>query len=1102
MRKLFLILMTLIACTWSIEAQTHTYHGTVLDAANNEPLIGATIMPIGGGQGVAADLDGQFTLTVPASVKKATISYVGYTSQTVVLEDNATYYLSSSATNLDDVVVVAYGTATKESLTGSIAVVGSKDISERPVTSVTQALEGNAPGVQVNGSTGTPGSAPDIRIRGFNSINGSNAPLYVVDGIPFVGTIADINPADVESMSVLKDAASCALYGNRGANGVILITTKKAKSVGKIDVNLSVRLGAYTRGLPFYDRLSPNDWMQQAYWAQVNGGVSQETNLNTPTSELAAARYRNIRIYAGNNFIENYAQSNIYGLPNDQLFYCSDDANDAMNGMFIGGNPLPGYTDLDWWDAVSRTGFRQEYNVSAAGATEKFNVFGSIGYMKEDGYTIGTGFERYSARLNANFQPVSYFKFGFNVNTAQQSADNGQADASNLTAVNNPFLSQIFAPVFPYYQHNEDGSIAYDAAGNPIWNTAGYLQATNVAWELRLNQNNSNVTKFDGTLYGTAVLPYNFELTVRGQMMRDKTNTTEYNNNVVGSQRGSGMLTDYFQYVGQHNFMQTLDWSHEYGLNHVDVMLNHENYEEFSNMAYIMKSDQIMPDMIVLSNFSNLMYGLDSKAKLRRESYLGRARYNYNQQYFLEASIRRDGTSKFSRAHRWGNFWSVGGSWIITKEKFMQELLWLNYLKLRASYGSVGNDASAPTYSAYNLYGWNTYSGYSVIAPSQLAVNTLKWEATKTLDLALEGSLFDDRFNFSVGYFNKRNSDLLFSYVLPLSYGMSVNGSNSAIQQNIGSMVNYGWELAFGVDIIRNADFYWNFKIDGTFLKNKIKKLPGGNDLPSQGLFLGRSLYEHMYPTWVGVEQYSGRSMYEIDPTGITFINTNADGTTYFNEDLFNTYIENARLDAASGNSVFMEQDGKYYTSNVNWASTNLQGSALPTVYGSFSTALSWKGINLGVLFTYSLGGKTMDANYFGLMNIGQSAPSALHKDILMSWTENPDPEHITLQNNVIDPDGVPQVNGYLNSYNNAGSSRFLTSSSYLTLKNINISYDLPRKWMEAIKLQGINIGFTCDNVFILAKRKGMNPTYGFGGGQGNYYVPSRVYSFQLNVKF
>lgn len=257
-----------------------------------------------------------------------------------------------------------------------------------------------------------------------------------------------------------------------------------------------------------------------------------------------------------------------------------------------------------------------------------------------------------------------------------------------------------------------------------------------------------------------------------------------------------------------------------------------------------------------------------------------------------------------------------------------------------------------------------------------------------------------------------------------------------------------------------------------------------------------------MQPTWAGVEQYSGQSMYEISRDGINFINTNPDGTNYFNETLFNQTVEEARLDAAEGYSVFMEKDGKYYSSNTEFASTQLQGSALPDVYGSFSTSLSWKGINFGVLFTYQIGGKTYDSNYAQLMNISTTSPGAVHKDVLKSWTANPDPEHITLANNVIDPKGVPELNSQFNVYNNSGSSRFITNGSYLCLKNINLSYDLPAKWMQAIKLQGINVGFTCDDLFIVTKRKGMNPTYGYAGGQGQYYVPSRVFSFQLNVKF
>jgi len=1108
MRKLFLIIMTLIACGCVAMAQT-TYHGTVVDAANNEPLIGATVMPIGGGSGAATDIDGKFSITVPANVKTAKISYVGYKEQTVNLHQNMTVYLAATDQTLDDLVVVAYGTATKESLTGSVAVVGAKDIEDRPVTSVTQALEGNAPGVQVNNSTGTPGSAPTIRIRGFNSINGENNPLYVVDGIPFEGSINDLNPADIESMSVLKDAASCALYGNRGANGVILITTKKAKSVGKVDVTVQIREGIYERGLPFYDRLGANDWMQAQFDAIVNGAT--RNNLLNSNGSRDRAYY--VDYYAKGALIKEKLYLNIYGVPNNELFVI--DPNDPSKANFFGGEMLPGYRgDRDWWDAISRHGNRQEYVVNASGATDKFNMFASAGYLKEQGYMLGTDFERFNGRVNANYQPTSYLRMGMNFALTQQNSETGQADDKNLDAVNNPFLTQFNAPIYPYYAHDAEGNIIRDEKGKPVWNTSGsYLQGTNQAWELRLNKNNYNKTALDANVYATAIIPYGFEFTVRGQMFRSKQTFTEYNNNIVGSQAGVGMLTKEFDVYSSSTINEALTWNHDYGKNHIDVLLSHENFNTKVTYDYILKSNQQLDNNYLLNNFSTEELDASGGSQVRLESYLGRARYNFDQKYFGEVSIRRDGSSRFAKDYRWGTFWSVGASWIITKERFMESTQnWLNYLKLRAAYGTVGNDASANQYAYQTLYSWSQYDGLGTLLPATLGTPNLKWEATKTFDIALEGSLFDDRFNFSIGYFNKQNSDLLFRYTLPGSMGTltgsSNAGSNPSVWRNVGTMQNTGWELQFGVDIIRNQDWKWNFNIDATFIKNKITKLPDGRDLPGQNLFIGESRYIFKTYTFAGVDQLTGQSMYYIDPKSPDFYTYDKDGVGFYDNDQYLARVEKARTDK---NAVFIEtEDGKYYTSDPNNASRVIHGTAIPTVYGSFGTNASWKGINLGLLFTYSLGGKTMDSNYISLMNC--TNPGALHKDVLKSWTEAPsnfttDEVNEMIANNTyyegrLDPNGIPQLNSNYSAKNNSSSSRFLTSSSYLTLKNINVSYDFPKKWVNALKMTGLNIGFSCDNVFIAAKRKGMNPTYGFAGGQGAYYVPARVYSFQLTAKF
>lgn len=1094
MRKLFLILMTVIACTWSLSAQTRTYHGTVLDAANNEPLIGATIMPIGGGQGAAADLDGNFTLTVPQNVKQATVTYVGYKSKTVTLADKMTVYLESSSTSLDDVVVVAYGTANKESLTGSVAVVGAKEIEDRPVTSVTSALEGNAPGVQVNNSVSKPGSAPSIRIRGFNSFTSSaQSPLYVVDGIVFDGSISDINPSDIESMSVLKDAASCALYGNRGANGVILINTKRAKGQGKVDVTLQVRQGMYNRGLPEYDRLDADQWMETALSGWARGRYTAGKDKGTFKS------YEDALAASAPNFINGFVNNtNIYNLPGNELF--------SPEGKIL-GQVLPGYTDLDWWDAISRSGYRQEYNLNAAGATEKFDVFASVGYLKENGYMLATDFERFNGRIVANYQPTSYLKVGVNLAASYQNSEEGNADSGALNATTNPFLAQFYPPIQSYYAHEEDGSIKYEN-GNPVWNIDGLNKGSNIAWIMRLDKKDYTTNNISGSVYGTAIIPYGFEFTVRGNISRIKQTGTEYANNIIGAQQGNGGL-DLINYnQGSHTFMQTLTWSHEYGAHHVDAMLDHENYQYGDKQYFERKSGQLLADNISLNNFRNLDADSEASASYRTESYLGRVRYNYDQKYFGEVSIRRDGTSRFAKNNRWGTFWSVGASWILTKEKFMQNIDWLNYLKLRAAYGSVGNDAAASAYTYLTLYNqYFTYDGYGTLFPSSIGVQNLKWEATKTLDIALEGSLFNDRFNFTIGYFDKRNSDLLYPLTLPFSQGTLANSGNlPSITQNMCTMTNRGWELQFGVDIIRNADLRWNFSLDASFVKNKILSLPNGRDVVGQGLFQGKSLYEHFNYEWAGVDELTGNSLYYINPSSPEWYEYNSEGKFVFNQDLYDKTIAEAK----STGHYFEDENGVAYTDRTTYARRKLMGTALPTVYGSFGTTLSWKGINFGLLFTYSLGGKTYNDNYASLMSLNAQSPGALHKDILNAWNGAPEGtverEKVNgiyhINSGDVNANGVPAVDTTLDQYNNASSSRWLVSNNYLSLKNLNVSYDFPKKWVNALSMQGLNLGFSVDNLFIITRQKGLNPQYSSAGGQGAYYVPARVFSFQLTAKF
>lgn len=1092
MRKLFLILMSLVAVSWSAIAQNRTVHGTVVDAADNEPLIGVTVMPIGGGQGAATDVDGKFTLSVPANVHQIKVSYVGYKEQTVAISNNMVIRMASSSTNLDDVVVVAYGTANKESLTGSVAVVGAKEIEDRPITSVTSALEGSAPGVSVNSSASSPGSAPAIRIRGYNSFtSGAMSPLYVVDGLVYNGDIASINPADVESMSVLKDAASCALYGSRGANGVVLITTKKAKGQGKVDVNVQMNWGAYGLALPLYDRLGVNKWMEASIRGLANGDV-YNSNGEMSYADAVAARTT--------TFVNDYLKGgNIFGIQNEEGVWQRVEGYDVFdqNGLMAPGVAvMPGYTDLDWWDAITRTGSRQEYNINAAGATEKFDAFASVGYLTQDGYVLNSDFRRFTSRFNANYNPVSYFRAGMNLSAAYSTGT--VANASNQTAVTNPFLTMFTAPVKPIFMHGEDGQILRNADGSPVYAiNDGLNDSSNLIQATKLNKISNKALSVDASLYGTAILPYGFEATVRGGMYRYKSDYNDYSNNQEGSQKGVGGLDRDYQSIYNYSFSQSLNWSHEYGINHVDVLLHHENYKVESDESYFRLSGQKLDNRYDLSNFEEITNHVQEIMGYTTESYLGRVRYNYDQKYFGEFSLNRDGSSQFHKDHRWGTFWSVGASWIISKEKFMQNLNWLNYLKFRAAYGTTGNNQACSYYNYMTLFSFNA-TGSLIL--SQLAAPELRWESTNTLDLALEGSLFDDRFNFTVGFFDKRNADLIYSLTKPFSSGTIGNsGSLPSVLTNIGEMQNYGWELQFGVDIIRNANVVWDFNIDASFITNKIKKLPNGRDLPGQGLFQGKSRYEKYTYEWAGVDQMNGRSLYYMNPNSPDFYSYDENGARVYNEDLWNQKVQ-----AAKNANAYVEIDGVPYTYDTVHAGRKLMGSALPVVFGSFGSNVSWKGLRFGLLFTYSLGGKVMDNNYNSLMSFSKGSAGALHKDVLKGWTQVP--EGMTEDSpKRIDRHGIPQINGENGGYSTQESSQYLIGADYLSLKNLSLSYDLPRKWVNALKLQNINVGFQMENVFIATRRKGLNSMSSAGGTVGStgaYYQPARTYTFQLGVKF
>ena len=1033
--------------------------GKVVASEDGEPVIGASIKVAGTNTGTVTDVDGNFSLNVPAG-SKLEITYIGMNPQTVKASSNMKIALTSDNKSLDEVVVVAYGTAKRQSITGSVSAVDAKEIENRISTSVTGALEGAAPGVQVNNSYGEPGASPKIHIRGVGTlVKDADQPLYVVDGTVFEGNIAELNPNDIESMSVLKDAASSALYGNRAANGVVLITTKRAKLSNKPTFNLQINQGVYSRGIGEYERLGVTQWMEQA-WKSVKYGAMSNQGLDA----TAAAQYATAHV------IGDLVKRNIFDADDDKLF-------DA-NGKLI-ANRLSGYDDLDWEDAVERTGYRQEYNMSAGITGDKYNVYTSAGYLNEKGYTLNSGYERFTGRINSKYNPTKWFETGLNLSgTVSNRSFNENAKESYYA---NPFyVTRYMAPVYPVYMHNADGSYALDANGEKQYDTTSdYLDNRNIAYEIRTDQDKSRRSVIDAQIYGKINLPYGFSALVKANVNNANTNRQTYNNpNIGDGATNNGRLSQYTYQYTNYTGQELLTWAQTYGKHSVDALLGHENYSWQRKYSFLMNTNMAVDGNFTLGNFLNNSSTEGYNYDYKTESYLGRVRYNYDEKYFVDFSYRRDGSSKFAKDNRWGNFFSFGANWNVKKENFMKNVDWVNDLRVRASYGEVGNDAGVDYYGYKALYYINKNAGDAALMKYTLAAPNIKWETTQTVDFGIEGKLFN-RLNFSIGYFDKRSKDLLFQVRMPLSAGSFAydeNMMNLAQYQNIGTISNRGFEIALSGDVIRKNDWTWNLAFDATTLKNKVIKLPGGKDILHgvQNYSEGHSAYEFYTYHFAGVDQMTGNSLYDLDAT----------------------------MEAtAEAVGALVEINGTKYTTNTSYAERKWAGTALPSVYGSFGSTLRWKDLSLGLLFTYSLGGKVYDASYQSLMSPSSSSANAYHKDVLKAWDGVPEGMTETSANR-IDPNGVPVFDPVLSTDNNATSDRWLTSGDYLIFKNINLSYNLPKALVKGWGLEGLTLKAGAENLFTLTSRKGLNPQYAFNGGSDDTYVSARVFNFGVSVTF
>ena len=1087
MKRISLTLASLFLFVGLALAQTKVT-GTVVTYEDNEPIIGATIQVVGAANiGTITDYDGNFSLDVPAGHKTLRITYIGMEPLDIAVSSKPLrIQLRSDENTLDEVVVVAYGTQKKTSLTGSIQEVKSDAIELRPVSSVASALEGSVSGVQVNSTYGAPGSDPSIRIRGIGTVNGSSSPLYILDGVPYGGNISDLNPADIESMSILKDAASAALYGNRASNGVILITTKKGKE-GKMNVTLDIKQGSYSRGVKEYARLGARDWMNME-WQNL-----KNYNISANGYSIAEAE-----AYANEHLIEDRLFLNIFNKADNQLF---------ENGKLVSDAQMLGTygKDLDWNDQAVRSGYRQEYNLTVNGASDKLNYLVSLGYLDENGYLKDSGFDRLSARVSVNFQPKKWLKAGVNLSGTHQNFKNTNGDSDS--GYTNVFMyARNISPIYPVHLHDvTTGNYMYDLNGRLQYDPGYYTDANgneistrnqyvdrHVMWENELNSDKTVRNTMNAITFADFILPYNITFTLKGSVnLRQSFNST-YNSAVIGDGKGNAGRSKRVNYrYKDYSFHQQLHWSHEFGVHSLDALLGHENYAWSRNYLYGFKTDETSAGMEQLANFNSItsLDGYDDN--YRTESYLGRVRYGYDNRYNGEVSFRRDGSSRFAKKARWGNFWSVGANWVVSNEQFMKKYDWVDYLKLRADYGEVANDAGAGYYASLALSELTQNANHGGYFISQFPNEDLIWETGQSWGVGLELRLFK-KLNVNIDYFNRRNKDLIFDVYHPLSAGAtSTSSAVSTTTRNLGVISNHGWELSADMDVFKNKDWKINLSASATFQKNKVVKLPEQNkDGIVSGIHKiveGKDRYQFYTYTWKGVDTYNGNSLYAFDGDNYYF---ESDGVVYGNSE------KGSKISGTNLNYVTVIDGVPYTYRATTYGKKEFHGSALPDVFGSFGANVSWKSLSLNAIFTYQLGGKVIDYVYQGLMSTS-TAPTALHKDILASWTTSDATEAHTLN-----PSGTPVIDRNLSTYNNTTSSRWLTSASYLVLKNLTLTYQLPKEWVRKVDMDNICLTASCENVFTTTKRLGMNPQQSFNGTQYNYLVTPRVFSVGVNVKF
>lgn len=1038
-KQFYQLLLALICFTSSAFAQTLKVTGTVSDK-NSEPIIGASVTISGTTKGTVTDLDGKFSLQANKG-DEITISYIGFKTEKVkVTSSQINVTLNEEDAALDEVVVVG-AVMRKSDLTGSVAMIDSKTLEERPVTSVNEAIQGRMPGVSIT-TNANPADDSSIKIRGVNTINSGSDPIYVVDGQVMDNTYGgfnSINPNDVENIQVLKDASATAIYGSRGANGVVLITTKKAKKgEGKVEYAGFVSV-THKSNIP--ETMNAQQLGDLRIDAFANGYM-----MDNPNADRQA--------YINNTLL------------NTNLAFSEDELNTYKSGR-----------SYNWIDQVLRTGVQQNHTVSFSNGMEKGNIYASLNYSKTNGILGHSNQEKYNGRINADTQIKSWLKIGTNT-SFNYTTDHMMDNTVYTKALNgNPLLD--YAPYAdPATMHTAPYEYVYYQANSSNYNN----EFNPFAMEEVLYKRNRQTLSSTNYLNINPIEGLNFRSTLAVQISNQK--WMEYlPTNAPTSVRNEPQTETTGDASAKHERWSRTNWQWDNTLtyDHTFNELHHMNILAGTSFTktkgdytmakgYRFASDDLgYNDLGAAAKFESTSIGSNFYTQTLM-SYLVRGNYVYANKYYATATARVDGSSKFASGHKWGVLPSFSLAWDIRQEKFMDKVNWLDKLKLRVGYGIAGNqDIENYVYSSwYSMVALrSTVNGTTVGTPSisrgtNRGTPNLTWEKQKQFNVGLDFAFLNNRINASFDYFNTVNDDLLMQHSLAVTTGFDTTW------ENIGQVKNNGVEFNINAAIIQTKDVQWNANINISHDKNKVTKLYGDVDQILNGtdregnIFLNESLHTIYTLKTGGIANENNRSQWE----GINY-----NGHTVQLGDLF-------PVDLSGPNG---KPDGV-----INEYDKTVVGKTDPNWYGGFSTDVTYKGFTLNAVFNYQLGVKKISNWYESLINsYGLSQAST---DLLNRWsTDNPNAKF---------PRVVTNTSNY-NGYRASDMDFSVQNAAFLRLATLSLSYNFQQELIRHIGLSNLRLYVTANNLFVATKYKGMDPETGDTG-----YPPCRSFTFGINLAF